>query len=268
MDGYHHTRATLRAMPNPERAFRLRGAPFTFDAARYRDDIRALRSSGKLIAPSFDHAVGDPVEGAIAVDATTTTLIPTSASDSFAARRSIVVVEGLYALYTGEDEWADATRQFDLLVSLKLDAALCTERLVQRHMAAWGISREEALIRASGSDAANGFLVANAAADLRVRSTPSTVGSDAGGPIYAGCVVVPATFGVVGEEESRTGISATAISTTTTTTTTTATTGCIAANCNVMAKSLTAPICTTFIEATVQNDAAWVCRAALAVHAP
>ncbi len=149
MDGYHLSRAELRAMPDPDLAFRRRGAHFTFDAARYHRDLAALRSTGRLSAPDFDHAEGDPKEDAFVVDATKS-----------AAGRHVVIVEGLYTLLRGLPHWEEASHLFDFRIYLRCPLDVSTERLVRRHMAAWGISREAALERASGSDAENSRLVA------------------------------------------------------------------------------------------------------------
>jgi len=72
MDGYHLTRAALSAMPNPIEAHARRGAPFTFDPVslkRLIEQVKApLGEAEKIIyAPSFDHAVKDPVEDDIKI---------------------------------------------------------------------------------------------------------------------------------------------------------------------------------------------------------
>ena len=67
MDGYHFSRAQLSAMPDPSTAHARRGAAFTFDASSFLKLVQALREplapeSKTLFAPSFDHAVKDPVQ--------------------------------------------------------------------------------------------------------------------------------------------------------------------------------------------------------------
>ena len=47
MDGYHLTRATLDAFPDPAAAHARRGAPWTFDAAGFVAAIRAVRPDGE-----------------------------------------------------------------------------------------------------------------------------------------------------------------------------------------------------------------------------
>ncbi|KPI37023.1 putative uridine kinase [Cyphellophora attinorum] len=71
LDGYHLTRKQLSLMPNSEEAHFRRGAAFTFDGEGYLALVKALREplgSGKTVhAPSFDHAVKDPVENDIPI---------------------------------------------------------------------------------------------------------------------------------------------------------------------------------------------------------
>ena len=68
--------------------------------------------------------------------------------------------------------WRGASRLFDLRLYIECGLADATERLVRRHMAAWGIGREEALLRAGGSDYDNSVVVSRTArnADMVLRS--------------------------------------------------------------------------------------------------
>lgn len=68
MDGFHYTKAQLAAFPDPSAAFARRGAHWTFDAAAFVACVRCIRQSGASAVPSFDHAIGDPVEGDIRVE--------------------------------------------------------------------------------------------------------------------------------------------------------------------------------------------------------
>lgn len=69
MDGFHLYRSQLDSMPDPEEAYRRRGAPWTFDAQGYLEKLRAIKETKNEIitSPSFDHGVGDPKEDAIIV---------------------------------------------------------------------------------------------------------------------------------------------------------------------------------------------------------
>ncbi|CAJ1987370.1 protein of unknown function - conserved [Leishmania donovani] len=149
MDGYHLYRKELLAMPNAQEAVKRRGAEWTFNPSKLRDDLVSIRTPNErglyddVFVPSFDHAVGDPHERDIR--------IPGSAG--------VIIVEGNYVLYRGTPEWAAVNDMFDVKLFLACDRDVCTERLCQRHMKAWGVSRKEAMVRASGSDTINGDLI-------------------------------------------------------------------------------------------------------------
>lgn len=104
-DGFHHTRAALATFDDPELAFRKRGAPFTFDAQallRHVLDLKGIpvtecdEPEVVLYAPSFDHAVGDPVPDAI----------------SISSRCRVVIVEGNYTLLD-EEPWSQVAKAVD-----------------------------------------------------------------------------------------------------------------------------------------------------------
>lgn len=97
-DGFHYTRATLSSFNDPDFAFRKRGAPFTFDVNAFLQHIETLRKSPITAcdepelffkAPSFDHAVGDPVPDAITIT----------------SRCRVVIIEGNYTLLN-EKPWS------------------------------------------------------------------------------------------------------------------------------------------------------------------
>lgn len=145
MDGFHLTRAELSAMPDPTTAHARRGAAFTFDGAAYLALVKALREPitpemRTLYAPSFDHAVKDPVENDIAI--------------SPSAR--VVVLEGNYVALNREP-WKDAAALLDEVWFVEVKEDVARRRLVDRHVAA-GIagSAEEARRRVDENDLVNG----------------------------------------------------------------------------------------------------------------
>jgi pantothenate kinase len=84
-------------MQSAECPFRRRGAPFTFDSERFVHLVQCLCSSlvtevdepdSAIWAPSFDHAIKDPVEGDIRISSS----------------QRIVLLEGSYLLLD-EDPW-------------------------------------------------------------------------------------------------------------------------------------------------------------------
>ncbi|KAF3053893.1 putative kinase [Didymella keratinophila] len=110
MDGFHHTKKVLATFDDPVTAFQRRGAPFTFDANAFLSLIRKLKSTPvttgdereqPVYAPSFDHAVQDPVENDVVVS----------------SRNRIVIIEGNYTLLN-QRPWNEISY-------------LCDERLVR-----------------------------------------------------------------------------------------------------------------------------------------
>jgi pantothenate kinase len=158
MDGFHFSKAALRQLPNPEEAFARRGAPWTFDAAALRQRLKQLRTSAgrrDVPWPGFEHAVGDPVEDALAVPAST----------------RLVIVEGLYLLHRA-DGWEAISACFDKRWYLDTPLEIALERLALRHMQAWGMTRDAADHRIATSDRLNAELVRDTAqfADWRLMS--------------------------------------------------------------------------------------------------
>jgi pantothenate kinase len=172
MDGYHHTRAELDAMKDPVEAHRRRGAHWTFDANKFLSDLKTLKATGVLSAPTFDHAKKDPTPDGIRINARTEThpVVDRETGEVLGAdvTRSIVSVEGLYLALRDPAVWASVNDQFDLVIFIQCSLEVATERLVRRHMAAWGIPREEALERASGSDRENALLVLDTAINAHI----------------------------------------------------------------------------------------------------
>ena len=145
MDGYHLSRAQLSALPDPATAHARRGAEFTFDGTSFLALVRLLRSpltssTPTYYAPSFDHAVKDPVADDIAIPAT--------------AR--IIVFEGNY-LSLNKSPWKETAELMDELWFVEVIEERARERLVERHVRT-GVagSREEAARRAEENDLVNG----------------------------------------------------------------------------------------------------------------
>ncbi|RMZ75044.1 hypothetical protein DV737_g5498, partial [Chaetothyriales sp. CBS 132003] len=145
LDGYHLTRQQLAEMANADEAIFRRGAAFTFDSNGYCQLVRRVRApleatTATIYAPSFDHAIKDPVAMDIGIPPT--------------AR--IVVFEGLYVALDREG-WRDAAELMDELWFLDVAIAVAAERVAQRNYAA-GISGslEESRARAEASDMRNG----------------------------------------------------------------------------------------------------------------
>lgn len=145
MDGYHYTRAQLAAMPDPAHAAARRGAAFTFDGHKFLQLVRALRNplgpgAKSLYAPSFDHAVKDPVDDDIVIPVT----------------NRVIFFEGNY-LSLNKEPWNEIAGLMDELWFVDVDFEIARKRLVRRHVKA-GIAKDEteASKRAEQNDLVNG----------------------------------------------------------------------------------------------------------------
>ena len=145
MDGYHLSRAQLSAMPYPTTAHERRGAAFTFDAQAFLDLVKKLRQNilpetKTIFAPSFDHAVKDPVADSIPIHPAT----------------RIIIFEGNYCSLN-KDLWREAADLMDELWFVEVDFEVAKKRLVTRHVKA-GIAKDEeaAVKRAEENDLVNG----------------------------------------------------------------------------------------------------------------
>eukprot|EP00762_Andalucia_godoyi_P002092 ANDGO_02604.mRNA.1 Putative uridine kinase C227.14 len=146
MDGYHYYRTELEMFPDPQEAFRRRGAPFTFDSESFARDIHKLKETGKFSFPDFDHAAKDPRPHAICVDAQTS--------------HSIVVFEGLYLYLDSDAGFKKVSSFLDQKWFLDADLEESMTRLAHRHVET-GVadSMTHAMERINGNDRQNGELV-------------------------------------------------------------------------------------------------------------
>ncbi|RHZ72770.1 hypothetical protein CDV55_106817 [Aspergillus turcosus] len=149
MDGFHLSRATLDLLPNREEAYIRRGAPWTFDAARFVQFIRRLRNwadssaAETIYAPSFDHKAKDPIENGIAITNDT----------------EIVIIEGNYLLLD-EPEWREVAALVDYRVFVESDLQEARERVARRHVLA-GIEKtlEDGFRRVDSNDYLNAVTI-------------------------------------------------------------------------------------------------------------
>lgn len=145
MDGFHLSRIQLDAMPDPDSAHARRGAAFTFDGDSFLALVKKLREpicpeTQTIYAPSFDHAIKDPIENDIAI----------------APSVRVVVFEGNYCTLDKEP-WKNAAEMMDELWFVDVDFDVARKRLIHRHVQA-GIAKneEEAARRADENDLLNG----------------------------------------------------------------------------------------------------------------
>ncbi|KAK9320996.1 P-loop containing nucleoside triphosphate hydrolase protein [Lipomyces orientalis] len=158
MDGFHLTRKTLASMPNAEEAIARRGAPFTFDPNGLLQLVESLRrplggESKSLFAPSFDHAVKDPVEDDIEI-------LPTD---------RIIIMEGNY-LHLQDEPWHQIAALMDELWFVRVEREIARQRIIHRHIEA-GIAKDEceAAKRADENDLVNGdYIIQNSLTPHRI----------------------------------------------------------------------------------------------------
>eukprot|EP00752_Nemacystus_decipiens_P008448 g7551.t1 len=142
MDGYHLYRRELDLLPDPEEAYRKRGAHWTFDGRRFLREVANARRTGSGTFPGFDHARGDPVENQWAVEPS----------------HAVVIVEGNYLLLKGVEPWDGASALFDETWAIRCPPEVCGERVRERHVQT-GLGMEEARVRVEGNDLPNAILV-------------------------------------------------------------------------------------------------------------
>lgn len=143
MDGFHLAKAVLAQFADPVAALARRGSPWTFDPVGLAVTLQKLRNNPaeSTTWPNFQHGVGDPVADAISVNPDT----------------QLIIVEGLYLLHR-EHGW-NLNGLLDECWYLDTSMDVAMERLVRRHMASWGFSREQALDRLAMNDRLNADIV-------------------------------------------------------------------------------------------------------------
>ncbi|KAI1055737.1 hypothetical protein LB506_009097 [Fusarium annulatum] len=162
MDGFHYTRTTLSSFPDPDKAFRRRGAPFTFDATALVDLVVLLRKTPVttydepetiIKVPGFDHARKDPMPDAIEIS----------------SRAKVVIIEGNYVLLD-QDPWSRISTLVDDKWFVDIPVDIARERLVSRHLRA-GIETtiEAAIQRAKENDIPNGDYIRSHLIEPNVR---------------------------------------------------------------------------------------------------
>ena len=150
MDGFHLSRAQLAGFADPQTALIRRGAPWTFDPAAFVQNLLMLKapsvaSEHAQTWPGFEHGIGDPVAHAIGVP----------------PEVKLIIVEGLYLAHGGHgwNEGPDWQGLFDQVWYLNVPLKLSMQRLLARHMASNGTSREVAQQRLAVNDRLNAEIV-------------------------------------------------------------------------------------------------------------
>ncbi|KAJ0621080.1 putative uridine/cytidine kinase [Helianthus annuus] len=156
MDGFHLYRHQLDSMEDPKEAYARRGAPWTFSPELFLKCLKTLREQGSVYAPSFDHAVGDPIEDDIFIN----------------IQHKVVIVEGNY-LFLDEGSWKEISSMLDEKWFVDVDIDVAMERVLKRHIET-GVGRtpEIAKQRIEYNDRPNAELVLKSKknADLIIKS--------------------------------------------------------------------------------------------------
>ena len=144
MDGYHYRKSELENFKDRDLAFAKRGAPFTFDAERFVNDLIELKKTGCGSFPSFDHGVGDPIENSVLIDKD---------------RDGIILIEGNYLLIN-EHPWVRLVNEsvFDETWYIDCSVEEATRRVIERHVKT-GKTREIAEHRGYTNDMVNAKLI-------------------------------------------------------------------------------------------------------------
>ena len=123
MDGFHLAQAALDGFPNRDEAFAKRGAAWTFDAEGVVGLVTKLRDSREDLSkvhevPGFDHALKDPVPGAIKITPDV----------------RILILEGNWLLLD-ESPWLAISKLVDDTWFVDVDPQLALTRVAKRHLA-------------------------------------------------------------------------------------------------------------------------------------
>ncbi|KAK9459712.1 P-loop containing nucleoside triphosphate hydrolase protein [Lipomyces oligophaga] len=148
MDGFHFSKEFLRGSKDPSMMFARRGAPFTFDSEKFVELVANIRNQEYsktqpeevILAPAFDHQIGDPIDDAIKIKSTT----------------RFIIIEGNYVLLN-EQPWSEIRSLCDEMWMVVVAPEEVEMRLAKRHVAA-GIEPtiEKGRLRAQQNDIING----------------------------------------------------------------------------------------------------------------
>jgi pantothenate kinase len=142
----------LDEFDDPEEAHARRGAPHTFNVAKYVTLVKSLKDHPYelLHAPSFDHGVKGPLASLVS------NTDPVEDAILILPEHKIILVEGNYVLLT-VPRWDEATSLLDEKWFVKVNYEDARSRVVRRHLQAGIASTEtEAMERFEKNDWPNG----------------------------------------------------------------------------------------------------------------
>ncbi len=141
MDGFHCYRDYLAAHTTVRDGqeiplSKIKGAPETFDLARLRERIEALRTGADTPWPHYDRTLHDPVDGAILVTG------------------RIVLIEGNYLLLD-EPGWRELRDLADYTIRIDAPEELLYDRLYERKARSGALAPEQVESHVRNSDIPN-----------------------------------------------------------------------------------------------------------------
>lgn len=151
MDGFHYTRAELKAMGNSpdnkwtyEELIARRGAPWTFDAEGCIKKFTEARENGKASLPIYSRVKSDPVNDGVTLNEET----------------KIVLLEGNYLLAWSDARWKPLENLLDEAWYISCESLDDQrQRLVKRHLETW--SEEKTKMWGAGEKGAGAKADAN-----------------------------------------------------------------------------------------------------------
>jgi pantothenate kinase len=177
MDGFHYPRKVLDTFPNREEAYVRRGSPWTFDAEAVVALVRQChRTDSVIMAPSFDHALKDPIADSIRI-------LP---------EIQIILLEGNYLLLD-KKPWSEVADLVHDRWFFSVDLDIARQRIAARHVRS-GIEPtfERALWRVDANDLLNARYISENSTkiDVKVESIEEGVAEPAPAPIAARVAVL------------------------------------------------------------------------------
>ncbi|PPQ63536.1 hypothetical protein CVT24_004766 [Panaeolus cyanescens] len=146
LDGWHYSRASLDAFPDPRLAHERRGAHWTFDGEGYAQFFKDLRrnideTTSPIPFPTFAHHIKDPAPS----------------PHPITSKHRLIIIEGLHLLLSFAP-WKEPAELLDERWFVEVDQEQARKRLVRRHVET-GIcsTEEEAQHRWETNDHPNGL---------------------------------------------------------------------------------------------------------------
>ncbi|KAI8970245.1 P-loop containing nucleoside triphosphate hydrolase protein [Mycotypha africana] len=149
MDGFHLPKAALDKMSNREEAYLRRGVHWTFDPEGIIQLIKSLKAdtTKTIMAPTFDHKIGDPVKDGICIK----------------PNHRIVIIEGIYLHLKSPEPWEQIPLLLDEKWFIPVDLEEARRRVGNRHYES-GIEKsvEDGIKRYNNNDLLNAeFILKN-----------------------------------------------------------------------------------------------------------